>query len=247
MRKLAGLAVMILVALLLAACGNDDDGEATEVATTAVETATEAATEEATGTAAVEETAAIETVAAAAESSPAASAVPIRMATPAAEPPAASTPAMATPVVTSPAAASPAPASPVAASPVAATPAVMPLVAATDPAATPVAAEIALSGTVELAGTANEAWVMTDVGCVGLGARADLKAGRQLVVRDATGTIVGVTTLEASDETDTCAWTFSLTVPASAFYEVSVPMAVEHVFTRQEVEQRGGEIVVPIT
>ena len=86
---------------------------------------------------------------------------------------------------------------------------------------------------------------MTGEGCVGLGANADLRPGQQLVVRDATGAIVGVTMLAASDETDACSWDFSVTVPDSPFYAVSIPMAVEHVFTRADVEQSDGELVVP--
>jgi hypothetical protein len=237
-RKLAGLTAMILMAVLLAACGSDDGGKATEVATTAASVATEASTEAAAGTteiATVDVTAEIATVFAAGESSPVATAVAGGMATPAsAELPAeiGGTP------MASPVAAGATPSTDAAIAPVPASAAV--------PDATPAATEVALTGRVELAGAANEAWVMTDEGCVGLGANAGLKPGRQLVVRDAEGVIVGVTTLAASDQRDACAWDFSLTVPESAFYAVSIPMTVEHIFTRQEVELQRGEIVVPI-
>lgn len=239
-RKLAGLTTMILMALLLAACGSDDDnGDATEVATTVADIATEATTEEAVET----ETAALatvdvteEVVTVAGESSPVATAILGGMASPASEalPPSAGGTPIGTPVAT-PVVGTPAASAAVAAAPI----------SDDDADATPAAGEVALSGSVVLPGTANEAWVMTDDGCVGLGANAELHAGRQLVVRDAAGTIVGVTTLEKSDETDACSWTFSLSVPDSPFYAVSIPMVVEHVFTRQEIEQNGGEIVVP--
>jgi hypothetical protein len=236
-RKLAGLMTMILVALLLAACGSDDDnGDATEVATTVADIATEATTEEAAGTesaevATSEATPEVDSVVPAGGSSPVAAALPGGMATPASAelPPS---------VVGTPAA------SPVAATPVDA--AVAP-VAATggDADATPAAEEVTLTGRVELAGAENEAWVMTNEGCAGIGANTDLKPGQQLVVRDATGAIVGVTMLAASDETDGCSWDFSVTVPDSPYYAVSIPMTVEHVFTRDDVEQSDGELVVP--
>ncbi len=237
MRKLAGLTALILVALLLAACGSDDDnGNATEEATTVADIATETTTEVTAETAVVDVTSETGTVLPAGESSPVATAVSSGMATPASAgvaPSLAGTPA----------------ASPVAATD-AATPvtdaAAAPLVATdTDADATPAAAEVTLTGRVELAGSENEAWVMTSEGCAGLGANADLKPGQQLVVRDATGAIVGVTMLAASDEADTCSWDFSVTVPESPYYAVSIPMAVEHVFTRDDVEQSDGELVVP--
>lgn len=241
MRKLAGLMTLILVALLLAACGSDDDnGEATEAATTVADIATEEATEAATETEAAE----TETVEATeaivdemTESSPAA-ADTVGIASP-----------VASGLVATPAGVA---ASPVAvvATPAAATPAtdaaIAPVTAPGDDAeATPVATEISLTGRIELPGAANEAWVMTSEGCVGLGANTSLKPGQQLVVRDAEGTIVGVTMLAASDETDACSWDFSVTVPDSPFYEVSVPMAVEHVFTRADIEQSDGELIIP--
>lgn len=242
-RKLAGLMMLILMALLLAACGSDDDnGDATEEATTVADIATEATTEEATETETVEATE--EIVEEVVESSPAA-VEPSGMASPAVSVPATPVGASsASPVAiaTSPAAIT---ASPVAATPAADT-AIVPVAdTADDVGATPAATEVALTGRVELEGAPNEAWVMTSEGCVGLGANTSLKPGQQLVVRDAEGAIVGVTMLAASDETDACSWDFSVTVSESPFYEVSVPMAVEHIFTRDEVEQSNGELVVP--
>ena len=236
-RKLAGLMTLILVALLLAACGSDDDsGDATEEATTVADIATEVTTEEAIETETVEAT--VEIVDDVAESSPAAT----------------GSGGMASPVATglpgTPAGALAASPVAITASPIAATPAtdaaIVPVAASdTDAAGTPAASEVALTGRVELSGAPTEAWVMTGEGCVGLGTHTDLKPGQQLVVRDAEGAIVGVTMLAASDETDACSWDFSVTVPESPFYEVSIPMAVEHVFTRAEVEQSGGELIIP--
>jgi hypothetical protein len=237
-RKLAGLTTMILVALLLAACGSDaDNGDATEVATTVADIATEATTAEATETPTVDVTSETGIVSPLGESSPAATAVPGGMATPAELTPSA---------LGTPAAAGTPSASPVAATPVTDT-TIAPIGASDDADATPAAAEVSLTGQVVLSGVANEAWVMTNEGCVGLGDNASLQPGQQLVVRDAEGAIVGVTMLAASDENDACSWDFSLAVPESPFYAVSIPMAVEHVFTRQEVEQSDGEIVVPAT
>lgn len=105
---------------------------------------------------------------------------------------------------------------------------------------------VTLAGQVILPGTENEAFILSDEGCVGLGANADMRADRQLVVRDETGTIIGVTTLEAAGEADGCAWEFSLEVPESAFYAVSVPMKTEMVFTHDEIEQGGDEIAIPL-
>lgn len=240
MRKLAGVMTLILVALLLAACGSDDDnGDATEEATTVADIATEESTEEVAETETVEATEDLANDVAV--SSPAATG-PGGMASPAASG-APATPASA-------AAASPAA---MVATPADATPAtdaaIAPVAASGDDdaadEATPAAADVSLTGRVELPGAPNEAWVMTSEGCVGLGANTSLKPGQQLVVRDAEGAIVGVTMLAASDETDACAWDFSVTVPDSTFYEVSVPMAVEHVFTREDVEQSGGELIIP--
>jgi hypothetical protein len=229
--------MMILLTLLVAACGGDDDNnDATETATTGAGVVTEASTDEAVETATTEVT-----VASAAESSPISTVFAEAGASPAA------TPAS---VIATPAAI----ASPVtAASPAAATPetgsaaVVAAAAVGDDPGATPGAAtDLTLSGRVVLPGGANEAWVITDDGCVGLGTHGDMKAGRQLVVRDAEGAIIGVSMLEDSGETDTCAWTFALDVPESPFYAVSIPMVVEHIFTQQEVEQNNGAVVVPI-
>jgi hypothetical protein len=154
--------------------------------------------------------------------------------------------AMASPIVVGPALdATPG----VMASPVSATPAggIVIVLPDTEDESTPAddaAATTTLNGRVELAGNVNEAYVLTDDGCVGLGANADLREGRQVVVRSETGTIVGVTTLQATDAGDECAWTFSVEVPESEFYAVSIPMTTELVFTQDDIEENDGEITI---
>ncbi|HYH11377.1 MAG TPA: hypothetical protein VD789_03395 [Thermomicrobiales bacterium] len=231
MRKIAGITLMVLLALLIAACGADDE----EDDPTAEVTETVAATGEAEGTAteAATEDAAVgaDPGTPIAASTPAAAATPATVASPAAD---------ATPVIVATPAAD--------ATPVGSGAAAIPA-GATPDSATPAAvsgASISLSGQVVLPGTLNETFVIAENGCVGLNGYSDMRAGRQLVVRDQDGTIVGVTTLRASDATDTCAWDFSIDVPESSFYAVSIPMEVEHVFTSEDIEQNGGEIEVPL-
>jgi hypothetical protein len=99
-----------------------------------------------------------------------------------------------------------------------------------------------LAGTVILPGTVNERFVISDDGCVGLGTYAGLQAGQQVIVRDEVGAIVAVAHLAATDSQVICSWTFEVDVPESAFYEVSIPMRAEHVYTRDEVINGGGQI-----
>jgi hypothetical protein len=233
-RKLSGMLLVMLMALLLAACGSDDgDDDPTAVATVAGTEAADASptvtpTEAALG---IDEAtppttaAGLATPATTGIGTPASVASPVVGATPVP----AGTPA----VIASPVAATPVPASGVA------------------PAGDVATREeesarlVTLTGQVVLPGTENEAFVISDEGCVGLGADADMRAGRQLVVRDEAGTIIGVTTLEAA-ESDGCAWDFSLEVPESAFYAVSIPMKTEMIFTHDEIEEGGGEIAIPL-
>jgi hypothetical protein len=105
---------------------------------------------------------------------------------------------------------------------------------------------IELSGMVVLNGVENETYILTDEGCVGLGQHGDLRKGRQVVVRDETGTIVSVTELGASDERDRCAWDFVVQVPESAFYSVSIPMTFEHVLPKAQVSANDGEVVIEL-
>jgi hypothetical protein len=251
--------LMILMALLLAACGGNGDEDAQPVGQTddqAVE-----ATIEPTATALAEEEEE-ESTPVAAMASPgvgAAGATPDAFASPVspaaggfASPVAAASPVgMASPVAASPEAiAAMAGATPMTmASPVASTPAasnvVVPPVSGDDatPASSP-AATITLNGEIELSGNENQAYVLSNSGCVGLGSNADLQEGRQLVVRNESGMIIGVTTLEAAERTDVCAWAFSVNVAESEFYAVSIPMRMELVFTHDDIAETNGDVTI---
>lgn len=246
MRKLSVMMLMILLAVLLTACGDDEEAEEepTEpVITTEVveeeptEVVEDLETEEATETADI---AVIEGD----DATPELLITPEIVGTPI---------ATASPVVTaSPVSVVAAAASPVAGAipDVIATPVEdsVVVVSPQDDAAeaTPSAMLRGLSGQVVLPGAANETFIITDEGCVGLGEYSDIRAGRQVVVRDEADTIIGVTTLEASSATDTCAWNFTVEVPPSDFYAVSIPMEAEHILTSEEVEENDGEITIPL-
>lgn len=220
MRKFSGMLLVIVFALLLAACGGEDEGgDPTEEPTEAA-TSTEAAEETATDTATE--------AAATGGGTPASGAMP-DTSTPASTAPPAS--------VASPAA------SPVA-TPTAATPESGNVVRAAPDGAE--GGTRSLSGTIILPGSDGQAFIFSDTGCVGLGEFSNVQAGRQVVIRDETGTIIGVTTLDDSGATDMCAWNFSVEVPESEFYSVSIPMVIEYVYTSEDIEQQNGEISLPL-
>jgi hypothetical protein len=116
------------------------------------------------------------------------------------------------------------------------------------PAAEPTEAPriIEMLGTIVLNGNENEAYVMTGEGCIGLGQHDGLHQGRQVVIRNETGTITSVTTLEPADDADRCAWQFVAAVPESEFYSVSIPMAFEQVFPRAQVAESNGEVTIEL-
>jgi len=215
-RKLSGLALMLLMAVVLTACGGDDDDD--EPTTAPVEpTPTTAVTEDA-ATATPDDS----------------QATPAMIGTPAVSgtPDVAATPVTAaTPIAAG---------SPVSdATPGAGTagPAVVPEGTSDEPGAMQ-----ALSGTVSLPGTINEAFVIGDDGCVGLGEYAGVQAGQQVVVRDEAGAIVGVSELAATGSAVVCTWTFDVEIPESGFYEVSVPLIAEQVYTQDEIVSSNGQI-----
>lgn len=212
-RRRYGIILMAVFAVVLAACGEEED----EAEPTAEPTSAAVSTVE-------EEDSAIDEIVDE-DSTPTIPGTPDVMATPA--------------VITaaSPAAA---PASPVVASPEAAVGAVPANTSATPASGSLIAAT--LSGSVVLPGMANEAYVISEDGCVGIGSFAGVEAGQQVVIRDAAGAIVGVTELAASDATDDCSWIFQLEVPESTFYSVEIPMVAQHVFTQEEVASADGEI-----
>jgi len=218
-RKLSGLMLTLLLALVLTACGNDGDDD--NEPTSAPVQPTQAAT------ATVEPTIA----------SPAAT--PMVIASPRVASPVAGTPvAVGSPVVvaTPVAAASPV-ASPIA-SPEADV-AVIPV--AVNAEATEASTKV-LTGTVSLPGTPNQDFVIADDGCVGLGAYSAVRSGQQVVVRDQSGAIIGVSELAASGSAVVCSWEFSVEVPESAYYAVSIPMVTERVFGADEVASSNGQI-----
>jgi hypothetical protein len=99
-----------------------------------------------------------------------------------------------------------------------------------------------LTGTVMLPGTANERFVISDDGCIGLGEYAGLQAGQQVIVRNENGTVVGTANLAATGSAVVCSWTFELEVPVSAYYEVSIPMRAEQVYAASDVAASNGQV-----
>jgi len=206
---------MLLVAvfaLILAACGEEDAEPTAEPTSAAVNTVED-------------EDSAIDEIVDE-DSTPTVSGTPDVAATP--EAITAASPAVI--ALASPAAATPEPSVGAVPADISATPASGSLIAAT------------LSGSVVLPGMANQAYVISEDGCVGIGSFAGLEAGQQVVIRDAAGAIIGVTELGASDATDSCQWVFQLEVPESTFYSVELPMIAQHVYTQEEVASANGEI-----
>lgn len=100
----------------------------------------------------------------------------------------------------------------------------------------------AISGTLTLDGRAQQDYTLGEEGCVGLGEWRQLKPGTQVIVRDATGTVVDIAALEAADADDACMWTFDLDVPGADFFSVSIPMVTEVWFAQDDSAVQAGEI-----
>ncbi|MDQ3656843.1 MAG: hypothetical protein M3457_17430 [Chloroflexota bacterium] len=211
MRKFPALLSMIVLALLLVACGSDDDDSEPTAAPVEVTPPTEA-TEPAPAT-----------IASTAASSLATPGTPVIGATPVASPV-----AIASPVSE--------------ATPGAGTSAVA-LPGGTDDTTGGTAEGMqVLNGTVSLPGVINEAFVIADDGCVGLGRYAGVEAGQQVVVRNGQGAIVAVTELAAMESSVVCGWTFTAEAPESNYYAVSIPMVQERVFAGEDVAASNGQI-----
>lgn len=103
-----------------------------------------------------------------------------------------------------------------------------------------------LSGTVLLPGTENERYVMSGDGCVGLGRYTGVQAGQQVVIKDEAGTIVGLTTLAATESQVACSWTFQVEVPTSTYYTVSLPLVAEVVVSDEDVVRTHGDVQVAL-
>ncbi|MCO5229317.1 MAG: hypothetical protein M9934_13695 [Thermomicrobiales bacterium] len=109
--------------------------------------------------------------------------------------------------------------------------------------ATPVVDASPLAGTLVLVGQEHVDFYISSDGCYGLGAWRGLQPGAQVVVRDASGTVVDVSNLIASTD-DGCAWTFETSAPSDRFVSVSVPMVLEHWLTADEVVS--GNVVIEL-
>jgi len=228
-RKLPALLSIIVLALLLVACGSDDE-ESAPTAAPVVPTQAAAETEPAIATS--------ESTSDAGPATPGSLiASPFVSATPIASPVAGGTPiAVASPVV----GATPV----VVASPVTSgtSGAGFDAMAVPGAAGNPVPGVQALYGTVTLPGTINEGFVIADDGCVGLGRYAGVEAGQQVIVRDGQGNIIGVTELAATESSVVCSWTFEAEVPESGYYAVSIPTVGERVYAGEDVAASDGRI-----
>lgn len=142
-------------------------------------------------------------------------------------------------------------ATPQAATPVsetAATPLVQPVGSATAVAKQeePAVDLVPMSGTLTLDGREQQDYTATENGCVGLGDWRMLKPGTQVILRDATGTVVDIAELEAEDSADTCAWSFELEAPDTDFFSVSIPMVTEVWFAADDAAVQAGEIELTV-
>ncbi len=137
------------------------------------------------------------------------------------------------------------PASTTAASPVASPQAI----AVASPVASPVATPRTtwqLDGTVMLPGTENQNFVLGGDGCLGLGEYAGVGVGQQVVVKNAAGSIIGLTALESGGSTGQCVWTFEVEVPVSDFYTVSLPLTYERVYSDADLAVIDGRLQITL-
>lgn len=122
--------------------------------------------------------------------------------------------------------------------------AVVPIVAE-DEKAWPEATEVPmteLSGTLTLDGRIQQDYTLSEEGCVGLGEWRQLAPDTQVVVRDASGTVVDIAALEGQDSGDACAWSFAVEVPAADFFSISIPMVTEVWFDQNDPAVQSGEL-----
>jgi len=211
MRRITGLASLVVLAFVLVACGGESDNDEPTVAPTVPDVPTLA----------------METPPAKAATNP--------------SPAAASPASVASPVAS--ASGSPV-ASPVA-SPIVVVAVASPV--ASPVAATPIARTVwELDGTIILPGSPNEHYVIGSDGCVGLGEYAGVTTGQQVVVRDANGTILGLTTLADGGSASECIWTFEVEVPVSDFYTVSLPMLFERAYSDADLAVMDGRLQITL-
>lgn len=100
----------------------------------------------------------------------------------------------------------------------------------------------AIAGTLTLDGREQQDYSISSDGCVGLGEWRQLKPGTQVIVRDATGTVVDIATLESRDSDNACSWSFAIDVPGADFFSVSIPMVTEVWFDQNDPSVQSGEL-----
>ncbi len=96
-----------------------------------------------------------------------------------------------------------------------------------------------------LEGVEQQDYLISPEGCVGLRDWRGMQAGAQVVVRDANGTVIDVSELEASDAVEGCSWVVDLSVPDSEFVSISVPMIADVWFSQSDLESGEVEITLP--
>ena len=111
--------------------------------------------------------------------------------------------------------------------------------------ATESAATNPVQATFILTGVEQQDFLVTDEGCVGLGDRRGLKPGAQVIVRDASGTVVDVSELQPGESGDGCSWVADLSVPDSEFVSISVPMIADVWFSQSDLGSGMVEITLP--
>lgn len=234
-RRLFAIGALILMGGILAACGTDDE----EVDPTAVAPLTSDEVEEIEPTATDEATDEVTED----DATPAVSPVASPAASPVASPAATPVQEEATAV-----------ASPEATPEIEEADAIVPAVTAEEE-ASPVSAEeeeaeapmVELSGMLTLDGRVQQDYTLSAEGCVGLGEWRQLAPGTQVIVRDASGTVVDFAQLEGQESDDTCAWTFAVEAPAADFFSISIPMVTEVWFDQNDPAVQSGELelIVP--
>lgn len=98
-----------------------------------------------------------------------------------------------------------------------------------------------IGGTFVLRGLNGDDFSSSSGMCFGLGGYQDIQPGAQVVVKDQTGDIVAVSTLEPDPTAPagTCQFVFFVDVPDAKFYSISVTHRGELVFSKQQLEANG--------
>jgi hypothetical protein len=67
-----------------------------------------------------------------------------------------------------------------------------------------------------------------------------------VVVKDATGEIMGLTTLADGGSASECIWTFAVEVPVSDFYTVSLPLLFERSYSDTDLAVLDGRLQITL-